>query len=97
METLAKRLAVWSEIAGTMEAIRDEDGVMIACLNSGKIVIPEEMAEELKPYRGRRIAVLRSDSGYHIRELEPIPVEHITLEVHLNRIPWKLETVEVIT
>ncbi len=91
----AMRLAVWQEIAGTLEAIREEDGLMIACLNIGRITVPEELEAELRGYIGRRIAILRSDSGYHIRELEPIPVKHVVLEVHINRNNWKLAEASV--
>ncbi len=90
----AKRLHPWQECAGTVDGLRSEDGILIADLSSHLVALPEEMEPELRPYLGRRIAVLRSDSGYHIRELPPLKVEQIVLEVCLNRPLWKLETAE---
>ncbi len=95
-QKIAKRLSPWSEIAGSLEAVQEEDGLLVACLNSGRIVVPDEMAEELQGYLGKRIAILRTDMDYRIRELPPIPVEHIVLEVHLNRVlgSWEMGEAE---
>jgi hypothetical protein len=89
---IAKRLAVWQECAGTVDGLRSEDGILIADLSGHLVALPEELEAELNPYLGKRIAILRTDTDYRVRELQTIPIEYMHVEVHLPT-----ETLEAIT
>jgi hypothetical protein len=80
----AKRLAVWSEIAGTVDGLRSKDCILTVDMSGNKVILPEDMANNLEGYRGKRIAILRTDTDYRIRELPPIPIEYMHVHVHLS-------------
>jgi hypothetical protein len=63
------RLSELEEVLGELQNIEITEIGMIAVIGNISLLLPEELAIQLKGLIGRRVAVLRLD-GYHVRCLE---------------------------
>ena len=63
-------LRFWEELIGLLSEISETDGHLLATIGPVTISLPFEMREQLDPLKGRRIAVLRMESGHRVRDLE---------------------------
>jgi hypothetical protein len=79
----ARRLALWEECAGLLEGVQEVNSFMIATIASHEVIVPEELESELRNHTGQRIALLRTDDGYSIRQLKPRLFEFMHVHVHL--------------
>lgn len=68
-------LGNYVEAVGPLYAIDYEGGALVATIGAIKVILPPEMAEELKPYVGQKIGILRADSTerpYRIRTFSEV-------------------------
>lgn len=63
------RLSELEEVIGELCDIEITKIGLVAVIGKISVLLPEELAEQLKGLIGRRIAVLRLD-GYHLRRLD---------------------------
>jgi len=64
-----RRLGELEELRYTLLGIRDEDGFCIANFPNGEFIFPEDMREKLTALVGRKIAILRLECQYYVREV----------------------------
>jgi hypothetical protein len=55
---------------GILLRVREVQGFSIAVFNWGAVAFPPEMEEQLRKLIGRKIAILKLDGRFHVRDLE---------------------------
>jgi len=60
-------LEPWTDAIGLLHAVEQEEGRCIAKIGPLAVSLPGELAAELRPLIGERVAVLKTDSGYRFR------------------------------
>jgi hypothetical protein len=68
----ARRLSELEEGRGILLQILESEGQCIAVYDFGAVSLPGEMAEQLRVLIGHKIAVLRLDGQYPVRDLGAI-------------------------
>jgi hypothetical protein len=69
------------EVLGTLLSVENTEMGLIALIGKIKVLLPEELAEDLQALIGKRIGILRLD-GYRVRSLDR---EVIAQEHKINR------------
>ena len=70
MQTQPYHLQLYEEVVGPLFSVEHVNGILEA--NVGKILVhlPVEMETVLAPVIGRKIGILRCDSGYRSRDID---------------------------
>lgn len=63
------RLKHWEMYSGFFYSLREGEESLIADIGKISLVLPLELAPKLGGLQGRRIAILRCDDEYRIREV----------------------------
>jgi len=61
-------LSIWDEIVGELREVHIEPECLLATVGSFRVVLPRSLID-LRGAAGRRVAILRTDSGYRWRIL----------------------------
>ena len=61
----AYRLAEFEEVIGELHSVENIEMGLIAVIGKISVLLPEELAENLKGLRGKKIGILRLD-GYRV-------------------------------
>jgi len=77
----AYRLSELEEVLGTLHNVENTEMGLIALIGKIKVLLPEDLAENLQGLIGKRVGILRLD-GYRVRCLDR---EAITQEPKFNR------------
>jgi hypothetical protein len=65
----ACRLSELEEVLGDLHSIEATEFGLVALIGKVHVLLPEELAEKLQGFIGKRVGVLRLD-GYHLRCLD---------------------------
>ncbi|MBN2252014.1 MAG: hypothetical protein JW724_08090 [Candidatus Altiarchaeota archaeon] len=57
----------FEEVVGPLSSVKNEDGVLVAKVGKIAVYLPSEMETVLRPLVGKKIGILRCDTGYRSR------------------------------
>jgi len=60
-------LKSFEDVVGNLSEVSDADGHKTATIGGVCVGIPEETATKLLPYIGKRIGLLKADTGFRIK------------------------------
>jgi hypothetical protein len=63
-------LALWEEGVFKLEALHEQDGLLIASGGKVALILPLEMAPKLNDLIGHRIGIIRCENGFRFRIYE---------------------------
>jgi hypothetical protein len=71
----ARRLSPYEECAGLSTDIAIEEDGLIATVGNVNLILPHEMEPDLRPFIGKRIAILRTDIPHKLYIIRTVCLE----------------------
>jgi hypothetical protein len=71
----ARRLSPYEECAGLSTDIAIEEDGLIATVGNVNLILPREIEPDLRPFMGKRIAILRTDIPHKLYIIRTVRLE----------------------